>query len=298
MPSDPMPSSFCISPRHQLLVAVDTLVEGIHFFADVDADALGYKSLAVNLSDIAAMGGTPVALALDIHYQDKPEQWLDNCINGLDKLAARHGLQRLSTRIQPGPTRITVQISGQCPDGQAILRSGASPGDPIFVTGTLGDAALGLLCRRGIINVPQQADEDTIMQRLERPIPRLQAGKQLPYFASSCIDISDGLVNDLGHILEQSQYGAIIELEQVPLSPAMLNNVTSSQALTLALTGGDDYELCFTVAKNRMTEFQDRLEQMHVPVTRIGQIVPDRGLQCMDGNGNPVTVEGGFDHFL
>lgn len=232
----------------QLAITTDTLVAGVHFPTDTPAFDIGYKSLAVNLSDLAAMGATPAWITLALTLPEKNVRWLTEFSRGLFELAQRYQIQLIGGDITRGPLTITIEAKGFIPKNQALKRSAAKVGDLIYVTNTLGDAALGLLCAEKKISL--QPDYQTyLLSRLNRPEPRVEIGEQLRGIAHAAIDISDGLAADLGHILEKSQVGATVYVDALPLSEALLRSVATPQAIELALNGGDDYELCFTAPK-------------------------------------------------
>jgi thiamine-monophosphate kinase len=280
----------------QLVVSTDTLNSGVHFPADTDPVSVGHKSLAVNLSDLAAMGATPAWFTLNLSMPQADENWLTGYCRGLFALAARHGIALVGGDTTRGPLAISIQVCGLVPAGQALLRSGARPGDGIYVTGTLGDAALGLMQHQGRLDAPA-AHREQLLQRLHCPAPRVQEGLRLREVASSCIDISDGLCADLGHILERSGVGARIELDRIPVSDAYC---ASRASLTMdpALTGGDDYELCFTVPAQREAVFARTMEEFSCLCTRIGVIESLPGLRIIDAAGGLYhPAARGYDHF-
>ncbi|MSQ60484.1 MAG: thiamine-phosphate kinase [Betaproteobacteria bacterium] len=286
-----------IPEGHQLVVSTDMLVCGRHFFEDVRPEYLGHKCLAVNLSDMAAMGATPRWFTLSLSLPKVDEEWLGAFSQGLFALAEASGTELVGGDTTSGPLNICVQFLGVVPVGQALLRSGARPGDDIWVSGTLGDSALGLVSLREGARLTIAA-RDHAQRRLETPMPRTELGIALRGLASAAIDVSDGLLADLGHILERSKVGAVIEWEEVPRSAA-LRECEEDQQRRYALSGGDDYELCFT-APSRHRGFLDALGTTHgCPVTRIGVIQPDEALLVRDRAGQPITLEShGYDHFV
>jgi thiamine-monophosphate kinase len=286
-------------PRCDLVVTVDALNAGVHFRADIDAASLAIKAIAVNLSDLAAMGAEPVAISVVLQ---SPESWVHEA--GLFGQAVMdqsrvYGFDVVRLHEVEGPLAVTIQAWGQLPAGQAILRSGARVGDAVYVTGTPGDAGMGLrlLCMRP----PGLADSDVdyLLGRLDRPRPRLAIGRALRQLATSCIDISDGLAADLGHILEQSRVGASLEVEQLPVSPALLSCAESlEQAWELMLTAGDDYELCFTLPPAFVAQFERQMQALGISCTRIGRITVESGLQLLRQNGDEFRLQGsGYQHF-
>ncbi|MGL4206584.1 MAG: thiamine-phosphate kinase [Aeromonadaceae bacterium] len=284
-------------PAESLLaVSTDTLVSGVHFFADMDPIRLGHKALAVNLSDLAAMGAEPrwASLALTLPSVDEP--WLEGFANGFLALADYYNVELVGGDMTRGPLSITVTVHGVVPEQGALRRSGAQPGDAIFVTGSLGDGALALQQLLGKYHVAEQW-WPTLLARLEQPQPQILVGMALRGLASSCLDISDGLASDLGHILRASGVGAQIELTQLPLSPA-LGALPCEQAWQLALAGGDDYELCFTLPEQHRGALATALLGTGVAVTEIGRVVSGEPLiqWLHQGATHAITLRG-WDHF-
>lgn len=276
----------------ELAVTIDTMVEGRHFPTGTAPHAIGYKALAVSLSDLAAMGAEPAWATLSLSLPDPDPDWLDRFAQGLFGLAERFDVQLVGGDTVKGPLVVTTQLHGFVPEGQGLRRSGASPGDAVCVTGSPGDAGLGLAIRLGDAEAGRE-DGDYLRSRLEYPEPRIAVGRNLPGLASAAIDISDGLVADLGHILEQSGVGARLEVEKLPVSAALRRAAGENRAVELALSSGDDYELCFTVPPERLTE----LEGLSAPVTRIGTIEAETGLRLFR-SGSPYRWAGrGYEHF-
>jgi thiamine-monophosphate kinase len=284
-----------VPPGQVLVVSVDTLVAGVHFFADVSPESLGHKSLAVNLSDLAAMGAEPAWATLALTLPAVTPSWLEAFAGGFARLAASHGLALVGGDTTRGPLSITVQVHGLVPVGQALQRRGARVGDLIYVTGSLGEAALALKKRLAGLG---DALSPALLQRLEKPQPRIEAGLALRGLASSAIDLSDGLLADLGHILTASGVGARIALQQLPLAPAVADWIAESGEWTVALAGGDDYELCFTAAADHREEIQHLSQQMNLAMSCIGQVEAMPGLRAIKADGQPwdATITG-FDHF-
>lgn len=278
----------------QLAVTIDTLVEGVHFFPGSDPQALGHKALAVSLSDLAAMGADPVWATLGLTLPRVDDAWLAAFSRGLFMLADRYRLQLVGGDTTRGPLSITLQCHGLVPRGSAITRSGASPGDGIWVSGSPGEAALALATRRDELTLAADWQQH-LDQRLDRPDPRVGQGLALRGIASAAIDLSDGLLADLGHILERSAVGARVDGLALPLSPA-LAQLSPAQARGLVLQGGDDYELCITVPERREAQMRV-LDGFGVPWTRIGEITEAEGLQCIDADGAPMPLPVGFQHF-
>lgn len=286
-----------VSEGNVLAVSTDMLVSGTHFLPDADPFLLGHKTLAVNLSDLAAMGAIPRWATLAIALPEADEAWLAQFSAGFFSIAQQHGVELVGGDTTRGPLNLCVTIFGEVPAQQALRRSGAQAGDEIWVSGRLGDAALALAHLQGRIALPD-AGLAACLPALYQPQPRVALGLALRGIASSAIDISDGLLADLGHILDASQAGAEIELAALPLSPTMQGHMSQPLARQCALSGGDDYELCFTAPAARRAELADIAARLDLPLTRIGKIVAGRGCIVHDVAGNPLNVEaGGYDHF-
>jgi len=279
----------------QLAISVDTLIEGVHFPLITKPEDIGYKALAVNLSDLAAMGAVPAWMTLALTCPQVDEIWLMKFSQGLLELAEQFQVSLIGGDTTRGPLSITIQIMGFVPANSALQRRGAKPGDAIYVTGTLGDAGLGLRALQKYVTLPMVA-KHTVEARLNRPTPRVQAGLSLRGIASSAIDISDGLIADLGHILTMNNVGAILYLNDLPLSTVLREHVPRETAWNLALSAGDDYELCFTVPPAREAALQTAL-----PVgsyTQIGTITATTELNCLDNEGRSFTPTlTGYQHF-
>jgi len=280
-------------PGRLLAVSVDTLIAGVHFPLDTAARAVGYKSLAVNLSDLAAMGAEPAWVTLALSLPEPDEAWLTGFAQGFFDLASTHNVQLVGGDTTRGPLSITVQVTGFVSQEQALLRNGAQPGEGIFLTGTVGDAGLGLR----LYQQPSGASNNAIMHlvhRLEFPTPRVAAGLALRGCASSAIDVSDGLAADLGHVLTASGVGADIHVDQLPLSSAY-RLLASKNDWQTAVSAGDDYELCFTLPAGQETAV---LAGLGCTCTRIGEISADSGLRWRDADGQQLALDNtGFDHF-
>lgn len=276
-----------------LAVSIDTLVAGVHFPPQTSPYDIGHKALAVNLSDLAAAGAEPRWATLALTLPQPDETWLADFSAGFFALAERYNVQLVGGDTTQGPLSITVHVHGLTPRGRMLRRAGARPGDLIYVTGTLGDAGLALRALQGQIKLtPEHAAH--VMQRLNRPEPRITAGLALRDLASAAIDISDGLAADLGHILAASGVGASIEIERLPLSPA----VSAQHDWNLPLASGDDYELCFTAPPQHEKKLTAALEQSGCACTRIGAIEIPPGLRCKLANGELFTPRiTGYQHF-
>ncbi|OGS98143.1 MAG: thiamine-phosphate kinase [Gallionellales bacterium RIFCSPLOWO2_12_FULL_59_22] len=286
-----------VNPGNVLAVSTDMLVCGTHFLPDADPFLLGHKTLAVNLSDLAAMGAEPRWAVLAIALPEADEAWLAQFSAGFFALAQQHGVELVGGDTTRGPLNLCVTIFGDVPAQQALRRSGAQVGDDIWVSGRLGDAALALAHLQGRIVLPDE-EIDSCAPALHQPQPRVALGLALRGIASSAIDISDGLLADLGHILDASQVGAEIDFAALPLSPSMQAHAAQPLVRQCILAGGDDYELCFTAPAARHEELADIAARLDVPLTRIGKVVAGRGCIVRDAAGNPLNVEtGGYEHF-
>jgi len=278
-----------IPEKQTLAISTDTLVCGHHFLPDIDPADLAYKALAVNVSDLAAMGADPAWLTLALTLPEVDESWLEAFSDALFEQLNYYDMQLIGGDTTAGPLSMTLAIHGYVPAGRALKRSGAKPGDWIYVTGTPGDSAAGLAILQKQLTVPDANDEAYFVRRHLRPTPRILHGQALRDRASSAIDLSDGLISDLGHILKASGVGARI---------AMRRHVEPDQALRWALSGGEDYELCFTVPELNRGTLDVALANLGAGFTCIGQIMPEsEGLQFVQ-NGSPVTLDWkGYDHF-
>lgn len=273
-------------PGLDLVTVVDTLVGGVHFPADIDAADLGYRSVAVNLSDIAAMGARPRWMTLALTLSEADPVWLERFAQGLFEAGAANGVALVGGDTTSGDTIVvTVQITGDVTAGKALLRSGARPGDTVFVTGTVGDAAGGLELIRGDLR------DGVLSQRFLRPEARVRCGQQLIDIASAAIDISDGLYGDLQKLLQASGAGAEISLEALPVSNALRQRFDEAKVRKFALAGGDDYELCFTSSETVPATIDD------VPVTAIGTVTDSTELLLRDASGIVRFEDSGYLHF-
>ncbi|MEN8106521.1 MAG: thiamine-phosphate kinase [Pseudomonadota bacterium] len=278
-----------------LVVCMDTLVTGVHFPESVTADAIGHKALAVNLSDLAAMGAEPAWFTLSLTLPDADSQWLELFAQGLFALADRYHVQLVGGDVTRGPLNITVQAHGLVPKGRALKRSGAAVGDRIYVTGTLGDAGLAL----------QQGSTASagLRQRLDYPEPRIDAGLALRGLVSACIDISDGLLADLGHLLAADGLGAILQVDDLPRSQDFLATMetlgdSGNLSYNVPLSAGDDYELCFTVPPGQGAELESALAALPGSCTAIGVIEQGGGLRCQRQDGSIwQPAANGYQHF-
>lgn len=279
-----------------VVISCDTLVENVHFFADMPAKDLGYKSLAVNLSDLAAMGAEPAWMTLALTLPEVDENWLADYSEGLFEIAEYYGVALIGGDTTRGPRSITITINGQVPKHAGLTRSGARNGDWIYATGTLGDSALGLDLLRGKADCNED-DRNYLINRHYRPTPRVLAGQALRTLASSAIDISDGLVSDIQHVLKASNIGATINVDKLPLSPQLKANVSAEMALSYALTGGEDYELLFTVSEAQKGALEIALAETGVKFTKIGQICTGGKLKLLLDKQPFEPINLGFEHF-
>jgi thiamine-monophosphate kinase len=293
------------APGMQLAISTDMLVAGRHFFPDVDPQALGHKALAVNLSDLAACGARPLAFTLALALPSAEAAWLEPFAAGLWALADAHGCELIGGDTTRGPLNVCITVFGEVPGNkagptrtQALLRSGAKAGDDVYVSGTLGEAALGLQHRLGKLYLAAPVAA-ACRARLERPTPRVALGLALRGVASACADVSDGLLGDVGHILERSGVGARLDADAAlaccPWSTQAIDSLLLRQCV---LSGGDDYELVFTAAPAQAAAVAAAAQASGTPVRRIGRIETQTGLRLVDAHGQPVAFAGqGFDHF-
>ncbi len=283
----------------QLAVTTDVLVEGVHFFPGCPPEALGHKALAVNLSDLAAMGAEPAWATLVLTLPAAEPQWLDGFASALCDLAAAFGVALVGGDTVHGPRSVSLHLSGFVPRGQALRRRGARPGDRLYVTGTLGDAAMALAVRKREVVPPPPEQRAGLDRRLDRPAPRVEAGIALRGVATAAIDISDGLLADLGHLLAASGgLGARIERATIPLSPPLRDYTERTCDWRFPLAGGDDYELCFAVPPSREQALVERAALFNCSFDRIGEVEAKEGIRLVDEAGGLLPLpDGGYDHF-
>lgn len=286
-------------PMGELLaITSDTLNSGVHFPASTDAEAVGHKALAANLSDLAAMGARPLWCTLSLCLPGSDPDWLDGFLDGFLALAQAHGIALVGGDTTQGPLSISVTAIGSVRDGHALRRDGARAGDDVWLTGTLGDAAAGLLLVSNPDTLGQPEDVAFLRGRLDRPTPRVAVGIALRGLASAAIDVSDGVLSDLGHVLEASGLGAELQLDAVPASPALAACVPVPGRHVLQLTGGDDYELCFTADPQQREQVVATLAALDVAVARIGTCTEASGLRVFDSDGQPWQApSAGYRHF-
>lgn len=284
-----------IAEGMELVVSTDMLVSGTHFLPDADPFLLGHKTLAVNLSDLAAMGAVPRWATLALSLPGADADWLQRFSAGFFALADEHGVELVGGDTTRGPLSLSVTIMGEVPRGKALLRSGAGGGDDIWVSGMLGRAALGLAHQQGRIELPED-DRIFCLAALHKPQPRVALGLALRDVASSAIDISDGLFADLGHILERSHVSAELEFDTIPTDIA--RDIDESLFRHCVLSGGDDYELCFTASAEKRSGIEAIGMRLGLPLTRIGKIGTGSGCTVLSAKGAVMTIkESGYDHF-
>ena len=277
----------------QLLVTTDTLIENVHFAATTNARHIGHKSLAVSLSDLAAKGARPHYALLNLSMPQYDKAWLAEFSRGFFDMSTRHGVALIGGDTARGPLAISITAFGLAKAGESPLRSGAQAGDVIYVTGTLGDAALGLAESRLGLKL-EDGEIEYLQQRLERPEPRVKAGQVLAPYATASIDISDGLIADLGHILHASQVSATIELDNIPMSP-VYRKLLPDIGWDFALAYGDDYELCFTAHEDLPASV---IDEAGIAITKIGQVGDGEGLQLRQSDGSSYEPrQAGYVHF-
>jgi len=275
---------------------MDTLVAGTHFPVETSAEDIAYKALAVNLSDLAAMGAEPAWFTLGLTLPDSDIDWLQGFSKGLFSLADKYNMQLVGGDTTQGPLSVTIQIAGLLPETKALKRDGAKEGDLIYVTGYLGDAALGL---KGIQQAEVYPQNPSLLDKLNRPQPRIETGQALLDIASACIDVSDGLLADLAHILDSSMAAASIDRAKLPLSDTLRALCDKDDSYyQMALAGGDDYELCFCAPADRRNEIEKISEETGVLITCIGSVVKGAGISLHhDGSPIDTVTQSGYEHF-
>jgi thiamine-monophosphate kinase len=279
---------------HEIAISIDTLVQGVHFPENITPADLAYRALAVNLSDLAASGATPWWFTLALTLPESDEAWLQAFSEGLFELAANARIDLIGGDTTQGPLAITIQVAGIVPTGKALMRSGAQVGDKIYCTGTLGDSCGGLQCwQQQLIG----GHADYLKSRFIRPQPRLIESSLLLGLANSCIDVSDGLLADLAHIMAASDVGADVDITQVPVSGPLFKQF-GEPSLEYALAGGDDYELCFTVAPHKADMVESAFAKQQLRLTHIGHITEGSELRCISPDGSLYTLpKSGYQHF-
>ncbi len=281
-----------------LAISTDTMVSGTHFFPDVDPEALGHKALAVNLSDMAAMGAMPYWAMLALTLPNVNHDWLSSFAKGFFDLAQEYNVSLVGGDTTKGPALVmTVTIMGEVPAGAALRRSGAKVGNDVWVSGNVGDAALAVAHRNGKLVLVEDDYREALM-RLYEPTPRVALGQALRGLATSAIDVSDGLLADLTHICRLSGVGATVELPLVPVSDIGSRHLGSPAGRSAIVAGGDDYELCFTAHANSRDSIRELTDILGIPITRIGQIKRGKGVSLLGADGKAVKIDGrGYDHF-
>jgi len=301
--------------NHQLVVVTDTMVEGVHFPFNTAASEIAWKAVAVNLSDLAAMGAKPGFISLALTLPDNDQAWLESFASGLTDVCKKYSVPLVGGDTTKGPLTISVTAHGWVESGQALLRSGARQDDIIAVSGVIGDAGLGLKYALNALKKTEQAwlnasDITQCLTALNHPKPQIELGRVLSQFANSAIDISDGLLADLGHVLEQSnkhkrdqcsELGAEIYLDELPISAAMQKWIKQTQEWALPLSAGDDYQLCFTVSAEKWRELQGRVESLGLSIKAIGQMTQGHGVIVKQERGSEQEAlkvnELGYQHF-
>lgn len=282
-----------LGPDHDLAITADTLVSGVHFFPSTDSADVGYKALAVNLSDLAAVGAMPGWATLCLTLPAAETVWIEGFRDGFFDLASRYRMDLIGGDTTRGPLSITIQAMGLVSQGKALRRSGARAGDAICLTGSLGSAGLGLR----ILGGDFVSEDPEPVRRLLRPEPRVAAGRVLAGLAHAAIDLSDGLAADLGHVLTASSVGATLDWDLLPLSPEVRRYVAATGDWIMPLTAGDDYELCFTVSAAKLEEVEAHLGDLDCPCRRIGVIEESVGLRLTRNGRTEALSSLGFDHF-
>jgi len=284
----------------QLVVSTDTLISGVHFPELTCAEDIGYKSLAVNLSDLAAMGAEPAWVSLAISLPQANDVWLQRFMRGFNELAGQYQLSLIGGDTTQGPLSISINITGFIDSEKALKRSRAKVGDSIFVTGNIGAAALGLKTAFDELDASNQFTEKNKMDciaRLNRPTPRVKAGLLLSDFSVAAIDISDGLLADLNHICEASGAGAILDVQAIPLSSAVRNYYNDHPDWQSILDGGDDYELCFTCPEHQAEKMLAQMKLYSIDVSCIGKIIKETAIKCLYNNQLVTLTPSGYNHF-
>ena len=297
-----------LGPNQQIAMSMDILHAGVHFPVEASPEQIATRALAVNLSDLAAMGASPWCFTLGLSLPDYDENWLERFSQALLKMAAQYNCPLVGGDTTRAPLSLCLQVQGTLPRGQALTRSGAKLGDRIYVSGSLGNGAIALaslgvstpLTEQLAIAIESIGDVDRqfLEQAFYNPTPRIELAQAVRPLANSAIDISDGLLGDLGHICSASKLGAKINVHQLPFSPAARRCTSETACVTAALAGGDDYELCLTVAQDRSEAFEVAASQTGVVVTCIGEMCSGQGVQCVDEKGQVVNLGlNAYSHF-
>ena len=278
-------------PGRQLVVTADTLNDGVHFPRGTSPADVGWKALAVNLSDLASMGAEPAWCTLSLSLPQSDPAWIEGFLDGFLDLVGQHDIALVGGDTTRGPLSIAVTAMGLVEPGRALRRDGARVGDEVWVTGTLGDAAggLALLDREPV---------PALRARLDRPTPRVAAGRALAGIATACVDVSDGLLADLGHVCARSHVAARIDVDALPASAALMEVIGEADRIALQASGGDDYELCFTAPADAGADIGAVSAQLGLRITRIGRIVAGEGVHPVDAKSQPwSSPRRGYDHF-
>ncbi len=276
----------------QLAISTDTLISGVHFPESTSPYDIAYKSLAVNLSDLAAMGAQPAWCSLAITLPDEDKLWLENFIKGFAGLASKHKVQLIGGDTTRGTLSITIQVMGFVDAAKALRRDKAKIGDDIYVSGTIGDAGLGL---QQVLN--NSTHKSFCVSRLNQPTPRIELGENLVGISACAIDVSDGLLADLEHIVQQSSVAAEIDVTAIPLSAELQTHYAGNINWSEVLSAGDDYELCFTAPSLYQKDIADLQNKLNLPLTRIGRIVEGRGIECLENKKKLDIQKTGYNHF-
>lgn len=278
-------------PGRQLVVTADTLNAGVHFPAGTAPADIGWKALAVNLSDLASMGAEPAWCTLSLSLPQSDTVWIDGFLDGFLALAGEHGIVLVGGDTTRGPLSVSVTAMGFVDAGRALRRDGARVGDDVWITGTLGDAA-------GALALLERDPAHALRTRLDRPTPRVRAGLALVGLANACVDVSDGLLADLGHIASRSGVAAQVEVDALPVSEALRAAFDEATRTAMQASGGDDYELCFTAPVDAREHVEALSSQLDLRITRIGRMVAGEGVQALRADGRPwSSARRGYDHF-
>lgn len=284
-------------PGKQLVAAIDTLVDGVHFPKGCAPASIGHRALAVNLSDLAAMGAEPAWALLALTLPASDEKWLSEFARGFGALARKHNVALVGGDTTSGPLSITVQVLGFVEPSGAMLRSGGKPGDGVFVSGTPGDSAGGLMLEQSRLHVADPVQDRTLRDRFLFPTARVDLGARLRHFASACIDVSDGLFADAGKLAAASGCGVQLNLEHLPVSPELIAALGDVRARELSLTGGEDFELCFSVSPSRVDDMQRELPPEQWMYRRIGSLIQNDTATVVNHGIVMDFSHSGFDHF-
>jgi thiamine-monophosphate kinase len=284
-------------PGKQLAVSTDTLISGVHFPNNTSAENIGYKSLAVNLSDLAAMGAEPAWVSLAISLPEADETWISEFMQGFNQLALKHNVALIGGDTTCGPLSITVSVTGFVDTAKSLKRSNAKVGDIIFVTGNLGDARLGLESLLGNVSIPDADAKSYFLSRLNKPEPKVTIGQLLTNYPVAAIDLSDGLLADLNHICTASSMGAVIQLDKIPLSEEFLNSSNNEPNWSMVCNAGDDYELCFTCPPESIDSLLNDLNEHGIEVFPIGEIDKSCEVTCYLNGDQYSHIGSGYNHF-